>query len=123
MICPGCQAEYVTGVTVCRDCGVDLVESVGRSEPASVEEPAPVVAFVTSDPGLMAIAQTMLESARIPVMVQGGAHHGFFGTGPLGGLHPGGPLVLRVAPRDAEDARAALAELLADSEGPGAQRR
>jgi hypothetical protein len=138
VICPKCRSEYVAGVTVCYDCGVDLVESLAQAghdarpdderrgdeaRPSSSDASAPVVVFVTSDPGLMAIAQTMLESARIPLLVEGGAQHGFFGAGSLAGFHPIGPMFLRVAPRDVEDARAALADLLADSEGPGATER
>jgi hypothetical protein len=133
VICPKCRAEYVPGVSVCYDCGVDLVDALPAEPNRGSEAPDPrwpeyaepsgappmqfslVTVFVTSDPGLMAIAETMLESARIPIFVEGGAAR--FGSGPLGDYHPRGPTALRVAPQDAEDARALLADLIADAEG------
>ena len=125
MICPECKSEYVPGVTICPDCGVDLVESLAQETAASagagarkVPAGSPLVAvFATSDPGLMAVAETMLESAGVPVAVQGGTDHGFFGSGPLPGFHGRGRITLLVSPRDADDARGILADLIADVEG------
>ena len=50
MICPEGRAEYVPGVTVCLDCGVDLVDA--------------------------------LESAKIPLVIEGHTHAALFGPGP-----------------------------------------
>ncbi len=136
MICPKCRAEYVPGITVCFDCGVDLVDAVPPSEPKKDRsDPQPrwleyaephgapparfslVTVFVTSDAGLMAIAQTILESAKIPLVIEGHTHAALFGPGPMSGYLPGHPAALRVAAQDADDARALLTELIADAGG------
>jgi hypothetical protein len=138
VICPKCRAEYVPGVTVCFDCDVDLVETLPPldsekdrldREPRRPEYADPhgapperfslVTVFVSSDAGLMAIAQTILESAKIPLVVEGQTRQALFGPGPVSGLLPGGPAALRVAQQDADDARAMLAELIADAQGHG----
>lgn len=122
MICPKCGAEYVPGIAICSDCDVDLVEAP-PGPVAETAEPAPaggpqsepqgefalVTVFATSDPGLAAIAETMLQSAGIPVIVEGGSHH--WGGGPLGMHVPTGPSTFRVAPRDVGEAREILAGL------------
>jgi Putative prokaryotic signal transducing protein len=136
VICPQCRAEYVPGVTVCFDCGVDLADALAPPEPTKDRsdaeprrpghaEPAAspperfslVTVLVTSDAGLMAIAQTILESAKIPLVVEGHTHAALFGPGPISGYLPGHPAALRVAAQDADDARGLLTELIADVEG------
>jgi Putative prokaryotic signal transducing protein len=74
----------------------------------------PVTVLETLDSGLMAVAKSLLQAADIPFVVEGeGIVH------LLGAARPGlNPLAeapaLRVAPDDAEHARAVLADLLAD---------
>ena len=128
MICPQCGAEYVPGVSVCYDCAVDLVEAApepatGASQPETHSSPhrqpasVPqgkselVPVFVTLDPGLLAIAETMLQSAGIPLVIEGARPQAYWGADPLGLHRPGGQSVLCVAPQDADDAREILAEL------------
>jgi hypothetical protein len=62
----------------------------------------PVTVLVTGDPGLMAFAQSLLESAGIEFVVQGEQHHNV----PLIGVAE-----LQVPAEDAEEARALLADL------------
>jgi len=138
VIRPKCRAEYVPGVTVCFDCEVDLVDALpppepkedrSATEPRWPDYPEPqgprpgrfslVTVFVTSDAGLMAIAQTILESAKIPLVVEGQTRQALFGPGPISGNLPGRPAALRVAPQDADDAQTLLAELIADAQGHG----
>jgi hypothetical protein len=123
VICPKCRAEYVSGVTACYDCGTDLVDVLPPKP--TVSHPAPelggvpaepfslVTVFATSDAGLMGIAQTILESARIPVVVEG-EYETLFGPGLVSTFHPRALVSLRVAPQDVHDARALLAELIVD---------
>jgi hypothetical protein len=115
MICPKCGAEYVPGVEVCFDCDVDLVEAA--PDRAQSARPAEgkfelVPVFATTDSGLVAIAETMLQSAGIPVVIEGAAQQAYWGPGALGLHQPRGQSVVCVAPRDADDAREILADLL-----------
>jgi hypothetical protein len=129
VICPKCGAEYVSGVTVCYDCRVGLVEAAAEPATGAVgpESPRPTIdeglraapqgrfelvpVFATLDPGLLAIAETMLQSAGIPVIVEGARPNASWGADPIGLHHPGGQSLLCVAPQDADDAREILAEL------------
>ena len=113
MICPTCGVQFDPTYGRCPYCEVDLVaesspqtKAAPRSERADPRgEPhdafSPVPLLRTSDWGLLAIAQSMLASAEIPMLnqrVRGGA-------------------VLFVAPQDADDARAILADVIADAGG------
>ena len=62
----------------------------------------PVTVLVTSDPGLIAFARSLLEAAGIEFVVQGEQHHNV----PLIGFAE-----LQVPAEDAEEARALLADL------------
>ena len=62
----------------------------------------PVTVLVTGDPGLMAFARSLLESAGIEFIVQGEQHHNV----PLIGCAE-----LQVPAEDAEEARALLRDL------------
>ena len=127
MICPKCHAEYVSGVTECYDCGVDLAYALTpepiASRPAFEPRGVPagpfslVTVFATTDAGLMGIARTMLESAQIPLVVegQGQTYPDLEGPGLVSTFRPGGLVSLRVAPHDADDAKVLLAELIADA--------
>ena len=129
MICPRCRAEYVPGVRVCYDCGVDLVAELPPLDAKRAPSPAGaapdgappasftlVTVYVSSDPALMTIAETILESAGIPLVIEGGGLRGAGAMGPHGVYHSRGPAALRVAPQDAGDARELLADLIADGE-------
>ena len=136
LYCPKCRAEYVAGFTRCTDCDLPLVEElpprperarkheqtdVPRSPqmpPARTDPPDHfelVSVLATSDPGLMAVAKSLLQSAQIPFVAEGEAIQDLFGIGRLSFNPLTGAAVLRVAPQDTADARA----LLADLETPG----
>lgn len=67
--------------------------------------------LATSDPGLMPIAKSLLQSAQIPFVVEGAGIQDLFGIGRLSFNPITGPAALRVASQDAADARALLADL------------
>jgi len=129
LICPKCGAEYRGGFTRCSDCDVELVDALlepqGPSRPPV--DPAPTVleprsdppecfelvtVLSTIDPGLIAVAGSLLRSAGIPFVSEVDGIVDLFGWGRLGGCNPiTGLPRLRVAPQDADDARALLADL------------
>jgi hypothetical protein len=117
VICPACRVEFGPTWERCPYCGATLVEGPptepthGRREGREAthveshgtptEQFSLVTVFTTSDWGLMAIARSILASAEIPVLDQ----------------HSRSCSSLCVAPMDADDARALLADLIADAEG------
>jgi hypothetical protein len=136
MVCPKCHAEYQPGFTRCSDCDVALVAALPEAasrhrtrasgQPPSAEpgERAPrlgrsadmrdlVTVLASGDPGLIAVAKSILDSAQIPWLAEGEVIQHLFGIGRLaGGFNPiTGPVRLRVLASDAEDARLLLADL------------
>lgn len=132
MFCPKCGAEYVAGFSHCSDCDVPLVDRPPepkhkKPEPAdSPKQPhesrqslAPaehlelVTVFASGDPGLMAIAKSLLQAADIPFVVPGEGVQDLLGIGRLGGGYnvATGPVALQVSAQDAVDARRLLADL------------
>jgi hypothetical protein len=109
MFCPRCKAEYVPGFTRCADCDVELVESLPVAQ-SPRRHPAgdPVTVFSSRDPGLVAIAQSLLQSADIRFSVRGG----------LVPYPTALPVDLQVLADDADDARRILAELSAPDSRP-----
>jgi Putative prokaryotic signal transducing protein len=85
---------------------------VSGSHP-SADLPDLVTMLASGDPGLVAVAKSVLGSAGIPWMVEGEGIQNLFGIGRLaGGFNPiSGPVRLRVLAADAEDARLLLADL------------
>jgi hypothetical protein len=72
----------------------------------------PVTVFESGDPGVIAVAQSLLEEAEIEFFARGEGIQDLFGAGRLSGFNPVvGPVQFQVAAEDAEDARAALKEL------------
>jgi hypothetical protein len=67
-----------------------------------------VTVFRTNDPGLLAVAQSLLENADIEFFVAGQAVSGLY---PGGATGPYGVPEIRVAAQNAEEARALLKEL------------
>lgn len=112
MFCPHCHAEYVPGFTRCAECDAELVEVLPAAKPARRTKPARreptgdlVAVFSSRDPGLVAIAESLLQSADIRFSVRGG-------------LVPY-PTALSVDLQVlADDARGILAELLAPDSRP-----
>jgi putative signal transducing protein len=69
---------------------------------------APVTVFRTNDPGLLAVAQSLLEDAHIEFFVAGEAASGLY---PGGATGPYGVPEIRVAAQNADEARKLLKEL------------
>lgn len=113
MFCPECGAEYQPGVTECADCEVPLVD-----QPPVVPHPEPDLVEVTetSDPALLPVLVSVLESAGIEPVVEGDEVMGVLPVGHFGGgkWSAGGhglKVVIRVPRERAEEARALLTEV------------
>ena len=75
----------------------------------------PVTVLESGDPGLMAVAKSLLEQAGIQYFAQGEGVQDLFAWGRFGtGFSPFvGPIRLQVAAEDAEEATAILRDLTA----------
>ena len=122
MYCPRCHAEYIVGFTRCSDCDVALVdelppppERAHRSGRQPRDDLDLVTVLASGDPGLMAVAKSLVRSAGIPFLVQGEGVQDLFGVGRIGsGFNVvTGPARLQVGADDADDAREVLADLIA----------
>ena len=101
---PDCRAEYSPGITRCGDCDIDLVEALPAAEATRGGLTDRLVTVLsTRDPGLAAVAESLLQSAGIRFSVSGMALP-----------YPGAlPVALQVLEGDAEEARGILAGLSA----------
>jgi Putative prokaryotic signal transducing protein len=72
------------------------------------DDSGPVTVFRTNDPGLLAVAQSLLEEADIEFFVAGQAISGLY---PGGAAGPFGVPEICVAAENAEEARELLKEL------------
>src|ERR1043165_2244389 len=71
--CPNCEAEYKTGITVCPDCNVNLVEKLtpeNKVHDTSDGEPVPLQSFKTGAEAEM--VRELLEQNGIRSFVEGG---------------------------------------------------
>lgn len=116
MFCPQCRSEYREGFTVCADCQVELVASLPEPAPVPNDE-RPNMEFVTvfdsTNPALISIAKTVLESAAIEFLA--------VGADTAGAVFAGNPFLghtrLQVEKDRAEEARTLLSEI-SESEEP-----
>lgn len=71
MFCPKCKCEYVEGIKVCSDCGVELVEALPEEESEELEfvEFEPV--FSTNNIGDIALIKSLLKSENIRYYING----------------------------------------------------
>jgi Putative prokaryotic signal transducing protein len=72
-----------------------------------------VTVLETGDPGIIAVARSLLDSAGIEFTTKGEALQDLLGLGrfPGGANALAGPVVFQVRPEDAEQARSLLSEL------------
>lgn len=83
MFCPQCRSEYREGFSRCENCDVPLVATLAPEEgdPSHREL---VTVFETGDPGLLALAHSLLDEAEIPYLTLGEGVQDLFGLGRLG---------------------------------------
>jgi hypothetical protein len=113
MFCPQCRAEYRSGFTRCDACEVALVASL---PPLAAGDPSArelVTVLETGDPGLLAMAHSILDEAEIAYLTQGEGVQDLFGLGRLGTGFSilTGPVHLQVERECETEARGLLAGL------------
>jgi Putative prokaryotic signal transducing protein len=115
VFCPECGSEFRPGFRECIDCGVALVESPPepRAQQQGDRNAQLVSVFESSDQALIALAQSLLESANIPFMTRGEGVQDLFGWGRAAGGFSviTGPVTFQVNKEDANDAHALLEDL------------
>ena len=87
MFCPKCEAEYQDHVKLCADCQVDLVsqdnQELQEKQKLNTDDLELVQVFSTQDPGMVALAKSLLDEAGIPAMVRNEGIQDLFGFGRL----------------------------------------
>jgi hypothetical protein len=104
MFCPQCESEYRDGFTTCVDCDTALVDRLPAADLAP-DDPF-VTVLETGDPGLLALARSLLEAEGIPSLFLGEGLQSLFGAGTLGaGFNIAvGPVHIQVPTSQAERA-------------------
>ena len=107
MFCPQCGEEFSWDVMVCPTCDVETVDRLPGPEPTPDVELVSVLA--TGDPGVIALARSLLEGEEIDYFVRGEGLQDLFGLGRITGFSFAmGPAQFLVRADDAERARALL---------------
>ena len=110
MFCPKCSTEFPWDVMVCPKCDVDTVDRLPGPEPAPDVELVSV--FAAGDPGLIAVAKSLLEGEGIDYFVRGDNLQDLAGLGRLTGYnYVFGPAEFWVRAADGERARELLKDL------------
>ena len=69
MFCPKCKSEYREGISICADCGTELVEELPGEDQIQAECEYEYVEFVTiaetNNRGLIALAKSILGTEGI----------------------------------------------------------
>lgn len=113
MFCPQCEDEYAWDVMICPVCDVDTVDRLPRPGPEPTPDAKLVAVFATGDPGLIAIAHSLLDGEQIDYFVRGEGLQDLFGWGRLTGhSYAMGPAEFWVREEDAENARTLLKDLM-----------
>lgn len=82
MICPKCEAEYVKGITVCPDCGVELIPE--EKYEGHLVHPSDWITIYTTDASFEAdMLKANLEGAGIETLVLSQKDQNFPVTGNL----------------------------------------
>ena len=79
MFCPKCRAEFVEGIGKCPDCQVSLVGNLPSESEIFYEDYETV--FSTADPGIIAIAESLLNSESIRFAKKGEGLQSIYGLG------------------------------------------
>jgi hypothetical protein len=117
MFCPKCGDEFSWDVMVCPRCDVDTVDRLPGPDPMPDAKLVRVLA--TGDAGLIAFAQSLLESAEIDFFLRNDGVQDLFGLGRLTGYsYVTGPAEVWVREDDSERARELLAGLPASPDRP-----
>jgi putative acetyltransferase len=115
MFCPNCRSEYRPGFTQCSECNVPLLDTLPAESAAAVAEPDAriVTVYRTSDQALIALAQSLLESAGIDYVAKGEGVQDFFAMGRVANNFNivVGPVEIQVEEKDAAEAAALLKDL------------
>ena len=112
MDCPSCGGSFSESVAQCPECGVELADA--RTGPP----PDPTIQFAsvltTGDPGVIAVAKSLLEAEGIEYLVRAEGLQDLFGWGRVGAGYNilAGPADFVVREDDAARARELLADLL-----------
>ena len=110
MYCPECGYEYRSGFDECPECQVPLLEDPGgdvddSGRKAEGDEDFELVTVLdTGNPGLVAVAKSILDGSDILYIVEGEVQFGLFGVG----LSSKSPVRIKVRQED----EAAAKELL-----------
>lgn len=112
MCCPQCEEEDAWDVMVCPVCDVDTVDRLLRAGPEPTPDAKLVPVFATGDPGLIAIARSLLDGEQIDYFVRGEGLQDPFLCGRLTGPSSAmGPAEFWVREEDTENARTLLQDL------------
>jgi Putative prokaryotic signal transducing protein len=107
MFCPQCGEEFSWDVMICPTCDVETVDRLPGPEPTPDVELVPILA--TGDPGVIAMARSLLEGEEIDYFVRGEGLQDLFGLGRITGFSFAmGPAQFLVRADDADRARALL---------------
>ena len=114
MFCPSCRAEFRPGFTECTECEVYLVDALPPDPYQETVDLVPV--FRTSDPIVLPLVRSLLDSAGVPYLVQGEEALGLFPLGPAGGRVARSAVgaVVHVAKGDADSVKEMLSDLEQD---------
>ena len=114
MFCPQCRTEYEAGISQCADCGVALVPLLEQE--ATDPDMELVCVFETSDPGLVAVVESVLNGAGIHFMTKNQIMQDLLAGGRLAGFNQAiGPVQFLVRPEDEANARDVLTPIRGDA--------
>jgi hypothetical protein len=103
MFCPTCGEEFAWDVMVCPTCDVDTVDRLPGPEPTPDVQLVSV--FASADPGVVAVAKSLLDGEEIDYFVRGDGVQDMFPSSATG------PAQFWVREDDADRARELLQEL------------
>jgi hypothetical protein len=114
MFCPECRTEYVPGVSQCVDCEATLVPVLDEASDPDMQL---VCVFESSDPGLVAVVESVLDDAEIDFMMKNQIMQDLLAGGRLAGFNQAiGPVQFWVRPEDEASARGVLTPLRDDAD-------